>query len=66
MKSDIKSLNQEELIIEMENLGEKRFRALQIYDWIHKKQAADFFKMTNISKGLKEKLAEMCIRDRWL
>lgn len=33
-KTDIKSLNLEELTAFVESLGEKKFRAKQIYDWI--------------------------------
>lgn len=37
--------------------GEKRFRASQIYDWLHKRKAASFSEMTDISKALREKLS---------
>lgn len=39
-------------------LGEKRFKARQIYDWLYKKQVYDFKDMTNIKKDLIDKLAE--------
>lgn len=57
-KTDIKSLNLEELTAFVESLGEKRFRAKQIYQWLHVKQVTDFSEMTNISKSLIEKLSE--------
>lgn len=57
-KSDIKSMNLPELIAFMEGLGEKAFRAKQIYQWIHEKQVDSFEEMTNISKKLKETLEE--------
>ena len=44
----------------MEQLGEKGFRAKQIYQWMHVKQVSSFEEMTNISKGLIEKLKENC------
>lgn len=42
----------------MESLGEKAFRAKQIYQWIHEKQVDSFAEMTNISKKLIETLEE--------
>ena len=56
MKTDIKSLNLKELTVFMEELGEKAFRAKQIYQWLHVKQVESFDEMTNISKALIEKL----------
>lgn len=53
---DIKSLNLKELTALLESLGEKPFRAKQLYQWIHEKGAASYEDMTNISKQLKEKL----------
>ena len=40
-----------------EQLGEKRFRATQLFRWIHQKGAADFDQMTDLAKSLREKLA---------
>ena len=57
-KIDIKSMNQEELIFFMEELGEKAFRAKQIYQWIHEKRVDSFEEMTNVSKKLIETLNE--------
>ena len=37
-KTDIKSLNLKELTVFMEQLGEKAFRAKQIYQWLHGEQ----------------------------
>lgn len=55
---DIKSLTLSELKSEMESLGEKPFRAKQIYEWMHKKLAADYGEMTNISAALAGKCRE--------
>ena len=55
---DIKSLNLEELISFIEELGEKKFRAKQIYQWLHVKHVSSFDEMSNISKALIEKLKE--------
>jgi len=38
-------------------LGEKRFRATQLFRWIHQKGATDFDQMTDLAKSLREKLA---------
>ena len=57
-KTDIKSLCLEELQREMEQMGEKKFRAAQLYEWIHKKLARDFSEMTNLSLSLREKCGE--------
>jgi 23S rRNA (adenine2503-C2)-methyltransferase len=59
-KTDIKSLSLGELKQEMERLGEKPFRAVQLYEWIHVKLARDYDEMTNIPKSLKEKLVAGC------
>jgi len=42
----------------MEELGEKPFRARQLYRWVHKLYASDFEQMTDLSKALREKLKE--------
>lgn len=55
-KKDIASYSYEELIAEMEKIGEKPFRGKQIFSWIHEKLADDFLKMTNLSGALREKL----------
>lgn len=57
---DIKSLIKDELTDKIKEMGEPGFRAGQIYDWMHKKQAASFEEMTNLSKGLREKLSAEC------
>ncbi len=56
MKTDIKSLSFTELKSEIESIGEKSFKAGQIYTWLHKKGVTDFDEMTDISKDLREKL----------
>ncbi len=39
-----------------ERLGEKRFRAVQLFRWIHQRGASDFDAMTDLAKSLREKL----------
>ena len=55
-KKDIRSYTFEKLKQEMEHLGEKSFRAKQVYEWLHVKLADSFEEMTNLSKALREKL----------
>jgi 23S rRNA (adenine2503-C2)-methyltransferase len=40
-----------------EGLGEKRFRATQLFRWIHQKGARDFASMSDLAKSLRDKLA---------
>ena len=57
--TDIKSLSIDELTKELtDRLGVQKFRAKQIYEWLHKKLVTDFDDMSNISKELKNKLKE--------
>ena len=53
---DLKSLNLEQLTEELLSIGEKKFRAKQVYSWIHEKLVDSFDEMTNLSKNLREKL----------
>lgn len=53
---ELVSLTLEELTIELEQLGEKKFRAKQVFQWIHEKNALSFDEMTNLSTALREKL----------
>ena len=55
-KKDIRSYDFEELKSEMEAIGEKAFRAKQIYEWLHVKLVDSFEEMTNLSKNLRDKL----------
>lgn len=60
-KVDIKSMNLSELTeFVTGSLGDKKFRARQIYDWIHVKLAVSFDEMTNLPRDLREKLNQMC------
>lgn len=58
-KKDIVSFGYEELLLEMERIGEKPFRGKQIYSWLHEKLAEEFSQMTNLSVALREKLEDM-------
>ena len=59
-KVDIKSMNLNELKDFMVQIGEKPFRAKQIYEWLHIKHVESFDEMTNISKKLIESLKQKC------
>ncbi|WMC92217.1 23S rRNA (adenine(2503)-C(2))-methyltransferase RlmN [Kineothrix sp. MB12-C1] len=58
LKKDIKSMTLAQLKEDMEGIGEKSFRASQIYEWLHVKLARSFDEMTNISGDLKERCKE--------
>lgn len=58
MKKDIRAYTYEELQEEMTALGEKKFRAKQLYEWLHVKLAGSFDEMTNLSRELRERLNE--------
>ena len=55
---NIKDYNLEELKKEMIELGEKPFRAEQIFKWIHQEKVKTFEEMTNLSLELRKKLEE--------
>lgn len=55
---EICSLTLESLQAWMEQNGEKAFRAAQVYDWIYVHGAKSFEEMTNLSRALREKLAQ--------
>ncbi len=62
-KTDILSLTREELCERILAMGEKKFRANQIYDWLHVKRVKEFSQMSNISATFREKLDEQfCIK----
>ncbi|MBS7029907.1 MAG: 23S rRNA (adenine(2503)-C(2))-methyltransferase RlmN [Clostridium sp.] len=56
MRTDIKSMTLTELKKELEQAGEKSFRAAQLYDWMHCKLAAGYDEMTNLPLSLRSKL----------
>lgn len=57
-KIDIKSLDYDELADYIVSIGEKKFRAAQLYSWMHEKLACSYDEMTNISDKLKKVLKE--------
>lgn len=58
-KTDIRSMTPDELErFVVEDLKDKKFRAKQIYDWMHVKLVQDFDEMSNLSKDLRVRLAQ--------
>ncbi len=56
-KLDLKSMEINELEEYIVSLGDKKFRAKQIYTWLHQRLVTNFDEMTDISKVLREKLS---------
>ncbi len=57
-KKNIRHLNLSELEQYFETLGEKKFRVKQVWEWLWAKHAHNFEEMTNLSKELRQQLAE--------
>jgi 23S rRNA (adenine2503-C2)-methyltransferase len=53
---DIKDLTLDELKVELEMMGERPFRAVQVFEGLYHKGLADFEDFSTLSKGLREKL----------
>jgi len=58
-KINLKGLNLEEITAQMAALGERAYRAHQIYQWLYQKNATDWVQMSNISLALREKLSAL-------
>jgi 23S rRNA (adenine2503-C2)-methyltransferase len=56
MTANLLDFDLEGLAAFCEGLGEKRFRATQLFRWIHQRGAADFDAMSDLAKSLREKL----------
>jgi 23S rRNA (adenine2503-C2)-methyltransferase len=56
MTANLLNFDLEGLAAFCEKLGEKRFRATQLFRWIHQKGATDFDQMTDLAKSLRQKL----------
>ena len=55
---NIYSLSRKDLENYFENINEKKYKALQIYDWLYKKRVKSFEEMTNIKKDIINKLKQ--------
>ncbi len=58
MKTDVRKISQTELEEIFKGMGEPKFRAKQVYEWLWKKGAHSFEEMTNLSKSLRGKLED--------
>ncbi len=58
-KTNLLGLNRADMQAFFADLGEKAFRATQVLQWIHQYGVYDFDEMTNLSKSLRSKLAEI-------
>ena len=56
-KQNIRNLSLVELQAAFVELGEKSFRAKQVYEWLWKKNASSFDEMTNLSVSLRAVLS---------
>ena len=56
MTANLLEFDLEGLAVFCESLGEKRFRATQLFRWIHQKGASEFDQMSDLAKSLREKL----------
>ena len=57
MAANLLDFDLEGLAAFCDSLGEKRFRATQLFRWIHQKGAGNFAQMTDLAKSLRDKLA---------
>ncbi len=57
-KTELLGLSKEEIAEQISKLGEKSFRAKQLWQWLYYHGVSDFEKMTSFSKDLRAKLAE--------
>ena len=57
MAANLLDFDLEGLATFCDSLGEKRYRAIQLYRWIHQKGAADFEQMSDLARSLRSKLA---------
>ncbi len=57
-RTDLLGLTRDRLAAEMAALGERPFRAKQLWHWIYHRGVTDFADMTSLARPLREKLAE--------
>lgn len=61
MTANLLEFDLEGLTAFCERLGEKRFRAVQLFRWIHQRGVADFDQMSDLAKSLREKLRQTAV-----
>ena len=57
IRMNIYGITREELENYFLSIGEKKFKALQVFEWLYTHKVSSFFEMTNIKKELQEKLS---------
>ncbi len=57
-KPNLLGMGEDSLVLFFEGLGERKFRARQLLKWIHARGVIDFGQMTDMSKALRQRLAE--------
>jgi len=65
-KVDLKGLTLEEMTRFLAGMGKERFRSAQLMRWIYQRGVADFAQMTDLSKSLREELAQRATVSDWL
>src|SRR4030067_3653497 len=55
---DLKDIAFDELRAELEGWGEPAYRAKQVFEWVYQKGADSFAAMTDLPKGLRQRLGE--------
>ena len=63
-KKNLIGLSRDELAAEMATIGEKPFRAKQLWHWLYNRGETEFAKMTSISKVMQARLAEHYVVER--
>jgi 23S rRNA (adenine2503-C2)-methyltransferase len=58
MRVNLLDFDREGLMAHCANLGEKPFRATQLFRWIHQRGQSDFAQMSDLAKGFREKLTD--------
>ena len=62
-KRDILSMTLDELTMDIKEMGQPKYRAAQIYKWLHEKKVSDFSEMLDLPSALRTKLdVEYCIK----
>ena len=63
-RTHLVGMSRDELAAFVQELGEPKFRAKQLYHWIHHRGATDFAQMTTLQKDLRARLPEVAALDR--
>ena len=63
-RRDLVGLSREELAVELAQIGEKPFRAKQLWHWIYHQGVTDFSRMSSIARPLQARLAERFVVGR--